>query len=110
MIPYGGHLDGQDLSGCPPFGFSAKCDTIVLSVFIALLFLVLPAILALDFPMSLFCWYVALGVLFNTSLRSGDVRLLWEALKRHPRSGTIEFVIVLAVLVLLYTTLPGVAV
>ncbi|MHA1959834.1 MAG: hypothetical protein ACW99U_06365 [Candidatus Thorarchaeota archaeon] len=77
--------------------------TVVLSNFLSLTFLVLPGILYLDLLLALFCWYVALGVLFNTSIRSGDLSLIGEAIKKRPRSGVIEFVTIIAVLIVLYT-------
>ncbi|UCE10418.1 MAG: hypothetical protein JSW61_00405 [Candidatus Thorarchaeota archaeon] len=79
--------------------------TVVLSTYLGLFLLILPGLISLEFPTSLLSWYVALGVLFNTSLRSGDISLLGAALKRRPRSGSVELLVSLALLAVLYTQL-----
>jgi len=83
--------------------------TVVLSVFVSLTLLAVPAILLIsDPPLVLLCSYVAIGVLFNTSIRSGDLSLVQAALRKRPRSGAIELVIVLVSLTILYSQLLGV--
>ena len=90
---------------------SALYMIVVMSVFVALSLILLPALLFFqNMPVVLFCWYVAVGVLFNISLRSGDVSLVVASLRRRPRAGAIEFIAVMVALVLLYTQVVGVLV
>jgi hypothetical protein len=90
---------------------SALYLIVVMSVFVALSLILLPALLFFqNMPLVLFCWYVAIGVLFNISLRSGDVSLVVASLRRRPRAGALEFIAVMVALVLLYTQVVGVLV
>ncbi len=90
---------------------SALYMIVVMSVFVALSLILLPALLFFqNMPVVLFCWYVAIGVLFNISLRSGDVSLVVASLRRRPRAGALEFIAVMVALVLLYTQVVGVLV
>lgn len=90
---------------------SALYMIVVMSVFVALSLILLPALLFFqNMPAVLFCWYVAIGVLFNISLRSGDVSLVVASLRRRPRAGALEFIVVMVALVLLYTQVVGVLV
>lgn len=90
---------------------SALYLIVVMSVFVALSLILLPALLFFqNMPLVLFCWYVAIGVLFNISLRSGDVSLVVASLRRRPRAGALEFITVMVALVLLYTQVVGVLV
>lgn len=90
---------------------SALYMIVVMSVFVALSLILLPALLFFqNMPVVLFCWYVAVGVLFNISLRSGDVSLVVASLRRRPRAGALEFIAVMVTLVLLYTQVVGVLV
>ncbi|MGY5861534.1 MAG: hypothetical protein RTU09_04105 [Candidatus Thorarchaeota archaeon] len=90
---------------------SALYIIVVLSVFVALSLIFLPAVYFLDnTPGVVFCWYVAVGVLFNNSLRSGDVSLVIASLRRRPRTGVLEFIAVLVTLIILYTQVIGVMV
>ena len=90
---------------------SALYMIVVMSVFVALSLILLPALLFFqNMPLVLFCWYVAIGVLFNISLRSGDVSLVVASLRRRPRAGVLEFIAVMVALVLLYTQVVGVLV
>ncbi len=90
---------------------SALYMIVVMSVFVALSLILLPALLFFqNMPLVLFCWYVAIGVLFNISLRSGDVSLVVASLRRRPRAGALEFIAVMVALVLLYTQVVGVLV
>ncbi len=90
---------------------SALYMIVVMSVFVALSLILLPALLFFqNMPAVLFCWYVAIGVLFNNSLRSGDVSLVVASLRRRPRAGALEFIAVMVALVLLYTQVVGVLV
>jgi hypothetical protein len=82
----------------------------VLSVFVGFALLVMPIVFLLGAPVVLLSWYVALGVLFNTSIRGGDVSLLSAALKGSPRQGAVEFIIVMALLALFYTQVVGVVI
>ncbi|NWF95602.1 MAG: hypothetical protein HXY34_05635 [Candidatus Thorarchaeota archaeon] len=84
-------------------------STIILSIFVAISMIVFPAtLLVSNPPIVLVCWYVALGVFFNTSVRSGDLSVLLASLKKRPRSGAIELVTVLVMIVILHTQLVGV--
>lgn len=80
----------------------------LLSIFIGFAFMFLPVVLVAGAPVVLLLWYLALGVLFNSCIRGGDVSLLSAALKGRPQSGTIELVAALIVLVLFYTLMLGV--
>jgi hypothetical protein len=82
--------------------------TVVLSVFTACSLIVLPFVFLLEAPMVLILWYVALGVFFNTSLRSGDISLVAASLRRRPRSGVLELIVVMAALIILYAQFAGV--
>ena len=86
----------------------ALFSNVVLSVFVALTLLVLPLILILDLAWTGICLYVALGVLYNSSLRSGDAGLVLTALRRKPKSGAIELIVVIAMLAFLYWQTMGV--
>jgi len=90
---------------------SALYMIVVMSVFVALSLILLPALLFFqNMPAVLVCWYVAIGVIFNNSLRSGDVSLVVASLRRRPRAGAFEFIAVMVALVLLYTQVVGVLV
>lgn len=81
---------------------SALYVSTVASVFIGFSLLFLPVVLLAGAPVVLLCWYMALCVLFNSSLRGGDVSLLGAALQGHPGRGLAELLIVLAILVVFY--------
>lgn len=82
---------------------------VMLSVFVALTLLVLPLVLILDLVWTAICLYVALGVLYNSSLRSGDAGLVLTSLRQKPKSGAIELVVVIASLAFLYWQTMGVS-
>lgn len=82
----------------------------VISVFIGFALMFLPVVLLAGAPVVLLSWYIALGVLFNSCIRGGDISLLSAALKGRPRSGAIELVAAMTALALLYAILLGVAV
>jgi hypothetical protein len=85
--------------------------TVILSLFVSLTLLALPALLLVtDPPLVLVCWYVSVGVLFNTSVRSGDISLVVAALRKKPRSGAFEFVVVIVALIIFYVQLMGVSI
>jgi hypothetical protein len=83
---------------------------VVLSVFVALTLLVLPFVLILDLAWTAICLYVAIGVFYNSSLRSGDAGLVMSSLRQRPRSGAIELAVVLCGFFLLYWQMMGVVV
>lgn len=83
---------------------------IVLSVFVVLTLLVLPFMLVLNLVWTGLCLYVAAGVLYNSSLRSGDAGLVLSALREHPRSGVIELLIAVAAIAVVYWQLMGVSI
>jgi hypothetical protein len=82
---------------------SALYVSTVASVFIGLSLLFLPVVLLAGAPVVLLCWYMALCVLFNSSLRGGDFSLLGVALQKHPGRGVAELLLTLAVLIVFYT-------
>ena len=88
----------------------ALYSNVVLSVFVALTLLVLPFVLILDLAWTAICLYVAIGVFYNCSLRSGEAGLVMSSLRERPRSGAIELVVVVASLMLLYWQMMGVVV
>jgi hypothetical protein len=81
---------------------SALYVSTVASVFIGFTLLFLPVVLLLGAPIVLLSWYLALCVLFNSSLRGGDVQLLGAALQKHPGRGIAELFVALAVLIVFY--------
>ena len=82
---------------------SALYVSTVASVFIGFTLLFLPIVLLLGAPIVLLSWYLAVCVLFNSSLRGGDVQLLGAALQKHPGRGIAELLVALALLVVFYT-------
>ncbi len=123
-----GGIDVEDVSGSATYGeldlflriekpprvgvvLTALYVTIVASVFTAMALITIPVLYLLsEPPLVIICWYVAVSILFNTSVRSGDISIVVASLKRHPRSGTVELIVVLSVLVILYTQVFGVIV
>ena len=81
---------------------SALYVSTVASVFIGFTLLFMPIVLLLGAPIVLLSWYLALCVLFNSSLRGGDIQLLGAALQKHPGKGIAELSVALAVLVVFY--------
>ncbi|MFX1485298.1 MAG: hypothetical protein ACFFCP_19160 [Promethearchaeota archaeon] len=81
---------------------SALYVSTVASVFIGFSLFFLPVVLLAGAPVILLCWYMALCVLLNSSLRGGDVSLLGAALQGHPGRGIAELFLALAVLVVFY--------
>ncbi|MGY5863147.1 MAG: hypothetical protein RTV41_00940 [Candidatus Thorarchaeota archaeon] len=81
---------------------SALYVSTVASVFIGFSLLFLPVVFLAGAPVILLCWYMALCVLFNSSLKGGDVSLLGAALQGHPGKGLVELLLVLVVLVVFY--------
>jgi len=82
---------------------SALYVSTVASVFIGFTLLFMPVVLLLGAPIVLLCWYMALCVLFNSSLRGGDVQLLGAALQKQPGRGMAELLAALAILIVFYT-------
>jgi hypothetical protein len=82
---------------------SALYVSTVASLYIGFTFLFLPVVLLMGAPIVLLCWYLALCVLFNSSLRGGDAHLLGVALQKHPGRGMAELFIALAVLMIFYS-------
>ena len=82
---------------------SALFVSTIASVFIGFSLLFLPVILLAGAPVILLCWYLSLAVLFNSSLRGGDVSLLGAALQKHPGKGIAELIIALSLLIVLYS-------
>lgn len=81
---------------------SALYVSTVASVFIGFSLLFLPIVLLAGVPVVLLCWYMAICVLFNSSLRGGDVSLLGAALQGQPGRGLAELFIALSVLAVFY--------
>ena len=81
---------------------SALYVSTVASVFIGFSLLFLPVVFLAGAPVILLCWYVALCVLFNSSLKGGDFSLLGAALQGHPGRGLAELMLALVVLVIFY--------
>jgi hypothetical protein len=78
---------------------------VVAAVFAAFALIVLPVMIYME-PLYIFVfWWVALGILFNCSLRSGDLSLVVAALKNKPRSGAIEFIGFIIILGFIYYTM-----
>jgi len=87
---------------------SALFASSVLSVFVSLSLLFIPFVLLMGVPIVMLCWYVAMSVLLNSCIRSGDIILLGESLKKHGERGVLELVFVIAALALFYTQIVGV--
>ena len=83
--------------------------TIVMSIFVALSLVAIPIVLVFDVLPTLVCWYISLGILFNSSIRNGDISMIGASLKRRPRSGAVELLVVMTALVLLYIQVMGVS-
>jgi hypothetical protein len=81
---------------------SALYLSTVASLYIGVTLLFLPVVMLMGAPVVLLCWYLALCVLFNSSLRGGDVQLLGAALQKHPGRGMAELFIALTVLIVFY--------
>ena len=75
----------------------------IASIFIGFSLLFLPIVLLAGAPVILLCWYLSLSVLFNSSLRGGDVSLLGAALQKHPGKGIAELVLALSILIVFYS-------
>lgn len=75
---------------------------VLLAVFVTFSFVVAPAMLLLEPVWVLVCWWIAAGILFNCSVRSGDLSLLFASLKRKPRSGMVEFIAFVSILSMAY--------
>jgi hypothetical protein len=75
----------------------------VVSIFIGFSLLLMPAVLLAGAPILLLCWYLAVAVLLNSSLRGGDVSLLSASLQKHPSKGAAELIIVLCLLAVFYS-------
>ena len=73
-----------------------------LAVFVAFLLIALPVILLLSAPVTVIMWYLSIGVLFNSSIRGGDLSLLGASLRRRPRTGALEILTIFAALIILY--------
>lgn len=82
---------------------SALFVSTIASVFIGFSLLFLPVVLLAGAPVLLLCWYLSLSVLFNSSLRGGDVSLLGAALQKHPGKGIAELVLALSILIVFYS-------
>ena len=82
---------------------SALYVSTVASIFIGFSLLVLPVVFVAGAPLQLLCWYLAVAVLFNSSLRGGDVSLLGAALHGHPGRGIAELIIAVIVLAVFYS-------
>jgi len=78
-----------------------------LAVFVAFLLIALPVVLLFSAPVTLIMWYLSIGVLFNSSLKSGDISLLGASLRKKPRSGALEIVTILAAIIILYIQVWG---
>ena len=82
---------------------SALYISTVVSIFIGFSLLFMPVVLFAGAPILLLCWYLAVAVLLNSSLRGGDVSLLGAALQKHPGRGFAELVIMLCLLAVFYS-------
>ena len=82
---------------------SALFISTITSVFIGFALLFLPVVLLAGAPVILLCWYLSLAVLFNSSLRGGDVSLLGAALQKQPGKGIAELIIALSLLIVFYS-------
>ncbi|MGY5851988.1 MAG: hypothetical protein RTU92_00305 [Candidatus Thorarchaeota archaeon] len=78
-----------------------------LSVFVAFLCIAMPIVMLFSAPITLLLWYISVSVLFNSSLRSGDMSLIGASLRRRPRTGMLEMVAVMAALVVIYLQVWG---
>ncbi|TFG26066.1 hypothetical protein EU528_15050 [Candidatus Thorarchaeota archaeon] len=82
---------------------SALFVSTLVSIFIGFSLLFLPVVLLAGMPVILLCWYLSLSVLFNSSLRGGDVSLLGAALRKHPGKGIVELILALSLLIVFYS-------
>ncbi|MCF2136504.1 MAG: hypothetical protein K9W43_04605 [Candidatus Thorarchaeota archaeon] len=82
--------------------------TMLLSVYIGLLFLILPALYPVDLLLAIFCWYMAIAILSNSAIRGGDMVLFSSSLRQSPRSGVAELVIFVTIVCVIYFRVVGV--
>ena len=75
---------------------------VLLAIFAAFSLVVIPIWLYMEPLFALVFWWIAIGILFNCSVRSGDLSLLFASLKRKPRSGAIELILFIAILSFAY--------
>jgi len=80
----------------------------ILSVFVGFSLFFMPISLLIGAPTIFACWYMAVAILLNSCIRSGDLTLLGAALKKHGSRGATEFVAVIVALALFYTQVVGV--
>ena len=78
---------------------------VVAAVFTAFTLILLPIMVYVEPLWGVVFWWIALGILFNCSLRSGDLSLVVSALRSKPKSGTIEFIGFMVVLGFIYYTM-----
>ncbi len=78
---------------------------VVAAVYTAFTLIVLPVMIYMETLWIAVFWWVALGILFNCSLRSGDLSLIVAALRNKPRSGVIEFIGFMIIMGFIYYTL-----
>ncbi len=80
---------------------------IVLTVFTAITLLIIPFVMLWDFSWVVICWYVSLGVFYNSGVRSGDAALVLSSLRDRPRRGAIELVVVIVTIAVVYWQILG---
>jgi len=78
---------------------------VVAAVFTAFTLIVMPVMIYIETLWVLVFWWIALGILFNCSLRSGDLSLILASLRNKPRSGTIEFIGFMVIMGFIYYTM-----
>lgn len=75
---------------------------VVVAVFVAFTLILLPVLIVMEPLWFAVLLWISIGILFNCSIRSGDLSLIVASLRNKPRSGAIEFIVFMAVLGFIY--------
>jgi len=75
---------------------------VLLAVFISFILIVIPTTVYLQPLIAVACWWIAIGILINCSVRSGDLSLLFASFKRKPQRSLVELLLFVSILSVAY--------
>ena len=75
---------------------------VVAAVFVAFMLILLPVFIVVEPLWLAVLMWISIGILFNCSVRSGDLSLIVASIRNRPRSGAIEFITFMVVLGFIY--------
>jgi hypothetical protein len=75
---------------------------VVAAVFVAFTLILIPVLIVMEPLWFAVLLWISIGILFNCSIKSGDLSLIIASLKNRPRSGVIEFIAFMVVLGFIY--------